>query len=197
MLLDRALRATFRNFWTLFLLVGLVAVTAHLVYGLIYRDVLELEELHVYIRFLSPSRQVNGVGAQDLAAAESAYSWVLVAEAVCLPLLVLAARRVLVQDEDGGVPTVPDALTHLRDGRGPLGPRMGLPGLLALLGGTLIAAAVWYLADRAGLLLAEPLPDRFNFATFGLAHGLALALAGPFFLSGLVTALRSGGRSPT
>lgn len=197
MLLDRALRAAFRNYWTLFLLVGLVTVTANLVYGFLYKDVLELDELHVYIRFLSPSRQVNGVGADDLAAAEAASSWVLIAEALVLPLLVLAARRVLVQDENGGVPTVPDALFHPRDRRGPLGVRVGLAGVVAFLGGAAVAVAVWYLADRAGLLLVEPLPDRFNYVSFGLVHGLALALAGPFLLAGVVAALRSGGRPAT
>lgn len=191
MLLERALRAAFRNFWTLFLLVALVTVTANLVYGLLYKDVLELRELHLYIRFLSPSRQVRGVGAPDLAAAEGAFWWVVAIEAALVPLLVLAARRVLVHDEHGGVPTVPDAVTHLRDRRGPLRVRMGLDGLATLLAGTLIALAIWYLAQRIGFLIAEPLPDRFNFAAFALVRGGALALAGPFFLAAAVAALRA------
>lgn len=190
MLLDRALRATFRNFWTLFLLVAAVTVTAHLVYGFVYRDVLELRELHLFIRFLSPSRQVRGVGAPDLEAAENAMWWVLAVELALLPVLVLAARRVLVQDESGSVPTVPDALRHLRERRGRL--RLPTPGGVAtLIAGAALAIAVWYLAQEIGLLVAEPLPDRLNFAAFGLVRGLALALGAPFFLVFSVLALRT------
>ena len=191
MLLDRALRAAFRNFWTLFLLVALVSVTTHLVYGFVYKDVLELRELHLYIRFLTPSRQVQGVGAPDLEAAENALLWVVLVEVALTPLLVLAARRVLVQDEHGAVPTVPDALTHLRDGRGSLGPRVGAGEIGTLLAGLGAAIAVGYLAQEIGLLLAEPLPDRLNFAAFGVVRGTALALGGPFFLASAVVALRA------
>ena len=189
--LDRALRATFRNFWTLFLLVSLLTVTAHLVYGFIYRDVLELRELHLYIRFLSPSRQVRGVGAPDVEAAEGAMWWVLAAELALLPILVLATRRVLAQDENGAVPTVPDAIVHLRDRRTPLGIRPTLGSLAVLLGGAAVGLAVWYLAQQIGLLVAEPLPDRFNFAALALVHGISLALGAPFLLTSLVLALRA------
>ena len=191
MLLDRALRAAFRNFWTLFLLVAVVTVTVHLVYGFFYRDVLELRELHLYIRFLSPSRQVRGVGAPDLEAAESAMWWVVAVELALLPVLVLATRRVLVQDEDGAVPTVPDALRHLRDRRGPLGFRLDLERLGTLLIGAALGFGVWYLAQQIGLLVVEPLPDRLNFAALGLVRGCALALGAPFLLAALVLALLS------
>lgn len=196
MLLERALRSTFRNFWTLFLLVSLVTVTAHLVYGFIFKDVLEVSELHVFIRYLSAGRQVNDVSAQDLATAETA-RWALVGIEVALfPLLLGATRRVLIRDEEGEVPTVPDALAHPRDLRGPLGFRWGLAQLATALAGAVAALATWYFVDRAGLLLAEPLPDRFNFVSMELARGVALAAGAPFLLVGLVTAGRSAARAP-
>ena len=191
MLLERALRATFRYFWTVFLLVALVTVTAHLVYGFIYKDVLEVRELHVFIRNLSAGRQVNDVSPQDLETAENA-RWALVGvEVLLFPLLVGATRRVLVRDDEGGVPTVPDALAHPRDPRGRLGFRWGAAHAATALAGAAAGIATWYFVERAGLLLVEPLPDRLNFVAMELARGVALAAGAPFLLVGLVTAARS------
>ena len=197
MLLDRALRAAFRNFWTLFLLVALVTVTAHLVYGFIFKDVLEARELHVYIRNLSAGRQVNDVSPKDLETAETA-RWALVGiEVFFFPLLVGSTRRILVRDEEDAVPTVPDALVHPRDRRARLGLRWGGAQLATALAGAVVAVATWYLVERAGLLIAEPLPDRFNFVSMELARGIALAAGAPFLLVGLVTAGRSAIRPST
>lgn len=188
MLLDRSLRTTFRNFSTLFLLVALVTVTAHLVYWIIFRDVLEVTELHPYIRELKPGRQVNDVSAADLRVSESARWIVLGVELLLLPLLVAGARRIMTRDQQGEVPTVPDALTHLRDRRARLNFRWGGREIGTGLAGLALAVATWYLAERTGLGAAEPLPDRFNFLTLELARGVALALGAPFFLGAVVTA---------
>ncbi|MDQ4095443.1 MAG: hypothetical protein M3174_04455 [Actinomycetota bacterium] len=193
MLLDRALRTTFRNFSTLFLLVAIVSVTAHLLYGIVFRDVLAVTELHPYIAELKFGRQVNDVAARDLRSAEMG-RWVLFGvQALFLPLLVPAARRILVRDEHDEVPTVPDAILHPREPRGRLGFAWRGGELLTVVVGLLLAATVWYLTQRIGLLAAEPLPDRLNFLAFELVRGVAVALAAPFLLGSLVTAALSAG----
>ena len=188
MLLDRALRTTFRNFSTLFLLAALVTVTAHLVYGIVFRDVLEVTELHPFIRGLQAGRQVNDVSADDLAASETARWVVLGVEVALLPLLIGGARRIVAREAEGGVPTVPDALTHLRDREARLSFKWGRAEIVTALAGLVLGAGVWYLAQRAGLLAAEPLPDHFNFLALELVRGVAHALGAPFLLGSVVVA---------
>ncbi|MDQ4143562.1 MAG: hypothetical protein M3198_07440 [Actinomycetota bacterium] len=194
MLIDRALRNTFRSFATLFLLAALVTVTSHLVYGFIFRDVLEITELHPFVLGLNPGRRVNDVSLGDLQRSETARWIVLAIQLALLPLLVAAARRIIAVEARGGVATVPDALGHLRDREARMSFRWKGAQIATFVAGLALAAAVWYLARSAGLLAAEPLPDRFNFVALELVRGLALALAAPFLLGALVTAALEGGR---
>lgn len=193
MLLDRALRTTFRNFSTLFLLAAIVAVTTHLVYGLVFRDVLEVTELHPFIADLKFGRQVNNVAARDLRSAAIG-RWILVAVQVAfLPLLIVATRRIVTRDEHGEVPTVPDALLHPRDPRARLGFRWRGPEITTVGVGVVVAIAIFYLVERIGLLAAEPLPNGLNFLAFELVRGLAVSSAAPFLLGAVVTAALSAG----
>ena len=185
MLLDRAFRFVFRNFSTLFLLVAAVTVTTHLIYGFVYREVLEVTELHPFIEGLSPGRYVKGVGAKELEGARTAGLVLALIQVALLPLLIGATRRIFERDGAGAVPTVVDALTHVT-----VGPRLALGrpgrwGVTALLG-LLVGAAVWWLSQKAGLVLAEAVPNDLNFIAFGLVRGIALALGAPFFLAGIV-----------
>lgn len=196
MLPDQALRTTFRNYSTLFLLVALITVTTHLVYGLIFRDVLEIDELHRFVRGLQGGRTVNGVSSSDLERAE-AWRWAVQAvQLLSLPLLVGAARRVIDRDEKGEVPTVLDAIKHPRSGE-KLSFGFGGGEITTLVLGTALAVAIWWLALRIGLLIAEPLPDPWNFISLPLAAGVAEALGIPFFLGALVTAGRAARRRRT
>jgi hypothetical protein len=140
---------------------------------------------------------VNDVAARDLRSAETG-RWILIGvQVVLLPLLVLAARRIVVRDHQGEVPTVPDALAHPRDTRGRLAFGWRGAEIVTALVGLAIAAGVWYLVQQIGLLAAEPLPDGVNFLAFELARALAVSLAAPFLLGAIVTAaLSSGGRQP-
>lgn len=193
MLLDRALRLAFRNFSTLFLLVAVFTITSNLIYGFVFRDVFRVHELHPFIAELRPGRQVLGVGQDHLEQAREAH-WVLVGiEIALLPLLVLCARRILVVDESGGVPTVVDSLLHpLAGGHGAMSWRLGWGGVGAVIAGLGIAIAVAWLFDRAGMLLIEPLPDGTNFVAMPTVRGVALALGAPFLLCTAVVA----GRAP-
>ena len=193
MLTDRALRATFRNFSTLFLLSAFVTVTAHLVYGFIFRDVLEVDELHRFVKGLTPGRTVNGVGRSDL---DSAVQWskaVIAVEILLLPLLIGAARRIVDRDEKGEVPTVIDSLRHPRSGT-KLSFKFNGRELGTLLAGVILGVVTWLLASQLGLLIAEPLPDPWNFLSFSLAYGVSEALGLAFFLGALVTAGLSASR---
>src|SRR5688572_2762720 len=114
MLVDQGLRNTFRNFSTLFLLALSVTLTCHLVYAFIFRDVLEIDELHRFVRGLTAGRTVNGVGRKDLIDAIFWAKLVPLVELLLLPLLIGAARRVLTREARGEVPTAFDALRHPR-----------------------------------------------------------------------------------
>lgn len=193
MLPDQALRTTFRNYSTLFLLVALVTVTTHLVYGFIFHDVLEIDELHRFVRGLQGGRTVNGVSSSDLERAE-AWRWAVQGvQLFFLPLLVGAAKRVIERDHKGEVPTVLDALRHPRSAE-KLSFRFGGAEITTVALGTALAVATWWLALRIGLLVAEPLPDPWNFIGLPLAEGVAQALGIPFFLGAVVTAGRAARR---
>ena len=194
MLADHALRNTFRNFSTLFLLASLVTISCHLIYGFIFRDVLEIEELHRFVRGLTAGRTVNGVGRRDLEVAEQWANVVPLIELLLLPVLIGATRRILARDTRGEVPTVADALRHPTSG-----PRLSLglngPEAVAVVAGIVLGAAAWFLTKQAALQIAEPLADQGNFAFFALAHGISEALGLALFLGVFATtALEAGAR---
>src|SRR5687767_4032250 len=109
MLLDRSLRLTIRNFSTLFLVVFIAIVPLHLLYGLVFGDVLALRELHPAIAEFPESRLVRGVGKADVARAEIWFWIVALIELALLPLSVRATRQVVAMDAAGEVPTAIDA----------------------------------------------------------------------------------------
>jgi hypothetical protein len=180
-MLDRALRATFRNFSTLFLLAALVFVPLHIAYAFAFRRVLAVSELHRAIAQFPGGRLVQGVGREQLS---NAHAWSLgltLLEAVLLPFLVAAADRVLAEDARSGVPTVLGALS-LAPARLAAPPRDRAP---AAAGGAVVALAVAWLARSVGLLVAEPLPARLAWAGVGLAEGGARALGGAMLIGTL------------
>jgi hypothetical protein len=187
MLADRALRNTFGNFSTLFLLALLVTVVTHLVYGIVFRDVLEIDELHRFVKGLTAGRTVTGIGAKDLREAIFWAKAVPVAEILLLPLLVGATRRVISRSDRGEVPTVMDGVRHPRSGPRLRAGRVA-PGWATVLLGTALAVGVWFLARQTGILLIEPLPDPANFLWFTIVYAVAEALGLAFFLGTFVTA---------
>ncbi len=163
----------------------------HLVYGLLFREALAADELKDYILELPAGIRVEGVTKADVKAADRAYWIVIVIQAAGLVALLAPARRVLEVDESGGVPTVPDALRHATRGTS-LDPRLSRTGVGALLGGAGLAVAAWWLAERAGLLVIEPLADDLKFITYAAVRAGALGLAAPLALGAAVETLRSG-----
>ena len=180
-MVDRALRLTVRNFWTLFFAVAAVTVPLQLAYATAWHNVIAVRELHADIARFPPLRQVHSVGRSQLHDARLTY-WVIVAvELVLLPLFVRAARRVVETDAAGGVPSALDALRGaFARGGGSVLRALARPGPLVT--GLAVAVAVGALASAAGHLLIEPVGDDRAFAAVGLVDGVARALAAPFFL---------------
>jgi hypothetical protein len=191
--LDGALRATFRNFSTLFLLVAVVAVPLHLAHSYAFRSVIEMRELRPDIETFGPHKLVKGVGRRDFDAARRT-GWALTAlELALIPVLARAARRALEVDESGGVPTVLGALRESPRGAGVLGALRRAPGYA--LGLAVLAVVVWWLARTVALVLTEMVPDPLSFAPLGLAEGAARALGGALLVGGLA-GLTLGGKAP-
>lgn len=188
-MLDNVLRIVFRNFSTLFLVVAVLVVPVHLAYTFTYKDVAQVEELHPYIENLPRGRQVQGVGRAVLAEARRRYVWVTVAEALLLPLLAGATRRVVAVDAAGGLPGVIDAYRHLLSKQ--LGParRKASPAarMGAVAAGVLLALVIGWLVQTIGLLGAEVGPDGARWLIAGIARATAFAAAAPFALVPLVT----------
>jgi hypothetical protein len=190
MLLDRALRATFRNFSTVFLLLAIVTLPLHLAHAVAFHSVIALRELHPTIEEFPRAKQIRGVGREDIAAARRAALAVTALELALAPLLVGAARRALAADERGQVPTVTSAWRGV--GRAP-----GSAGALARRAPTSAAVvglglAAWGLARAAGAIVIEPLPEGLAFAGVGLVDGLARALGGSLALGGLAAVALEG-----
>lgn len=181
-MLERAFSAAFRNFSTLFLMVALFTVPLHVGYSYVFRDVIEVAELHSSIEEFPDYRQVKGVGPDELRDARLAYLGLSALElALLLPLLARATGRVLEVDARGGVPTIPDAVRSVvRRGRGSARTLLGaLPTVAAA---ALLALVIGWLFERAGLHLAEAVPDQAAWTLVGLIQGTARALAAPFLL---------------
>jgi hypothetical protein len=187
-LLDRSFRRALGDYSTLFLLVAVFTVTLHLVYSVIFRDVIAMSDLHPELSLLRPNGAVRGVGPSDLSTSETFY-WILTAlEIVAIPFLTAGAGRILQVGAAGGVGTVPDAYRHMREVRGRLTLRFDGSGWAAVVLAAAIALAIGYMFERAGLLLTEVLPDDWLFLGAGLVRGLSRAVAAPFFLATVVTA---------
>ena len=180
----------FRNYSTLFFAVAAVTLTLHLVYAVVFRDVIAVSELHLEISHLGENVKLQDVGRSEVAAARTFY-WVLVAvEIAAIPIFVVAARRVVQVDESGGVPTVVDAYSHLRSGADSMSLRFGGGGWATVIAGAAVALLAGFLFEQASLLLTEMVPDDWLFLATGLVRGLAPAVGAPFFLASVVAAGR-------
>jgi hypothetical protein len=178
--LDRALRATVRNFSTLFLLAAIFTVPLHVGHAYAFRRVIAVSDLHPAIERFPKARQVRGVGPGAVARARMGYLVLNLLEVALLPLLARPAARIMAADRRREVPTVIGALAagkRSNDAISWRGLAMG-PLVVALL----LAAVIAWLARTVGLVLVEPLPSASAFAGVGLVEGLSRALGAPFVL---------------
>ncbi|MFN2490758.1 MAG: hypothetical protein ABR529_13700 [Actinomycetota bacterium] len=179
-MLDGALRATFRNFSTLFLLVALVTVPLHVAHAYFFRQVIAVDELHGAIERFPEGRQVRRVGVEELRDARLGLLGLSLLEVALLPVALSAAQHALATPADE-VPTVWGAWLGVRRGApaGLLPPAAAVPSALV---GAGLALLVGVMARAVGLLLVESLSDPVAFAGVGLVEGTSRALAGAFLL---------------
>jgi hypothetical protein len=180
MLLDRAFRATVRNFSTLFLLVAIVTVPLHVAHAYVFRRVIAVSELHPAIERFPRARKVSGVGRAELTEARTSYLVLNLFEVALLPLVARAAARAMAADRSGGVPTVMRALAPRGHSTRAVSWRLVSPGTLAV--ALAVAVVVTWLARAAGLILVEPLPSTSSWAGVGVVEGLCRAVGAPFFV---------------
>lgn len=184
MSLDDAWRATLRNYSTFFLVVFVVLLPLHLIYGLVFHDVLAVRELHPAIAEFPSTRQVRGVGQSDVERARLAF-WILLGlEVALLPLLAKACRAVLDQDERGEVTSVKAAWRAVRGQPSPATYRPPAPILAGALGGALLIAGLAELALGAAADLA---PTAAAGVAFALASAVARSAGLPFLLVAFVS----------
>jgi len=189
-MLDRSFGDALRNFATLFLLVAAVTVPLHLVYSVIFQNVIETRELHSVIAEFPSARQVHGVGTMQLAQARIALLVISIIEIAAIPWLARATAYVLDSEPSGRIPLVGEAL---RKAGSPL--HVGNVGWARrpgpLLVATLIALLVGVLIERSGLALLEFVPDASAYPFFGLMQGVARAAGAPFLLATIVLSARA------
>lgn len=187
-LLDQSLRATFRNFSTLFLMAAIITIPLHVGHSFVYRGVIAVQDLHSDIETFPAGRQVHSVGREQLDDARIAFWAITALEVLLLPLVAGAAGRVLEVDARGGLPTVVDAWAHPRL-RAP--ERPGPPVLWPVPVAAALALGVWLLVERIGMVVVEPLPDVVSFAGTGLVLGISRAASVPFVVVTALITLRA------
>ncbi len=183
-MLERTLRLALRNYVTLFLFVSCFALTIHLVYLFLFRDVVGVSELHDAIDAFPPSRQVRGVGHRELDAWRAGGAVVTVVEIALVPFLARGAARVIEDDERGEVPTVTAALAATMKRGYRWFPSLREAG--PLLVSSTIALLTWWFVRETGLLLVEPLGPGRAWAAVALVEGAARAAAAPLVLVSVV-----------
>jgi hypothetical protein len=124
---------------------------------------------------------VRSVGTAELRDARLGLWVVTGLEILLLPVLARASRRVLVDDSAGRHVTVKGAWRGLRGTGGSLAGAWR-DHAFTLLAALATALVLGFLAERVGILLAEPLGDGRAWAGVGLAQAAARALAAPFLL---------------
>ena len=196
MLLDRSLRLAVRNFSSLFLVVFIAIGPLHLIYGLLFQDVVALRELHPAIAEFPETRLVRGVGRGDIAQAE-VWFWILaLLELAALPLLARPIRQVLATDLRGDVPTAvgayrrmgePAELPAVETGVAPI-VSLGAAAVLALVVGGLVRSILGRVVDL--------LPDSAASLGLALADATARSAGAALLLTTAVLALGSRRRVP-
>ncbi len=157
----------------------------HLVQDYLWQDVVAVSELHDEVQELQGDATVDGVRPNDLARWRAAGWMILIFEIASLPLLVRAARRVLLDDVGGEVPTVVKAWSAAiaAEGSGDLrrvwGPVISI---------TVIAGACVMLARETALTLTYFIPDDRRWLGVALGEASSRAL-GAAMLTGVVAYL--------
>lgn len=168
-MLDRALSKTFADLSTLLLVACVFTMPIHLVHSFLFRDELAIRELTPEIAELPEGRQVRGVPVGDVGLEKKWLAAALLLDLIGAAIVYRAAKRVYAVIEEGGTPTVPDALRNL----GPRGPGPPAGPVLALVA---IGALTGWLVLAIGSRLADMAPADVTWLGVGIARALAVAV---------------------
>lgn len=190
-MLDKAFRAALRNFATLFLLVCVVALPLHLVYSVVFANVIETREIHDVIETFPEARQVRGVGTSRLTQARIGLLLVTLVELGSLPFLARGTKRILETEREGEMTTVTEALESIRTESTP---RVDLDRAGPVVVAAVASLLIGFLVSRTGLALLEFVSDARSFPFYALVQAVARAAGAPFLLAAIVCADRTKGR---
>lgn len=182
-MIERAFARTFRNFSTIFMLVAMVVLPIHLIYAYTFRNVIATSDFHRAIEEMPNYQQVRSVGPPQLDDARLVFWIVAAAELALVPLAVRATRRVFIVDDEGKVPTAPDAwgrALQRQDGRR-FRPGWVVPAVV----GVAAAGAAGVLVALIGSSLTGFLSEDWRWTGVGLTQALARATAAPLALGPL------------
>lgn len=180
---ERAFARTFRNFSTIFVVVALVVLPVHLIYAFTFRNVIATSGFHDAIDAMPNYQQVRSVGPPQLDHARLVFWIVTATEIALVPFAVRATRRVFVVDDEGGVPTAPDAWGRAlhKQGARSSEPGWGVPVAV----GVGAAAVAGLLIAGIGSALTGFLSEDWRWTGVGLTQALARAGAAPLALGPL------------
>lgn len=195
-MIERAFARTLRNYSTIFMVVAVLTFPVHALYTFVFNDVIATRDFHEAIETGPASRKISGVGPDQLGQARIAFWVITLGELALLPLAVRATRRVLLVDEEGGVPTAPDAwkaalspgVPHLSD---------RTPGGAVVLG-VAAGVAVGLLVYGIGSGVSAFLPEDLRWVGIGLSQAAARAGGAPLALGpiALFRAKETGSSAP-
>ena len=177
-----------RNFAALFLFVCVVTVPLHLIYSLVFSNVIETREIHDVIETFPEARQVRGVGTSRLNQARVGFVLLTLIELGSIPFLARGTKRILEVADQDGMTTVPEGLEAIRSEQTP---RLGLDNAGPVLTAAVLGLAIGILVERSGLAALEFVSDARSFPFYGLVQGVARAAGAPFLLATIVHAGRA------
>jgi hypothetical protein len=180
-MLERSLSYAFRDLFTYILIAAVITIPLHFLYAFAFKDVIAVTEVHAEIEAFTGERTTRGVGPGDLDTERLAWIGVAALELLLLPLAVRATRRALRADTEDELPTALGAWKGAASERGGFGAALSRNlGPLAL--AAVLALLTGFLAERAGMLLAELLSDSSTWIGVAAAQGIGRAIGAPLFL---------------
>lgn len=165
------------------MLVAVVVLPIHMIYAFTFRNVIATSDFHEAIDSMPDYQQVRSVGPPQLDHARLVF-WIVTAAELALVLLAIrATRRVFIVDEQGGVPTAPDAwgrALQKQEGR-KFRPGWVVPAVV----GVVAAGVAGILIAGIGSSLTGFLSEDWRWTGAGLTQVLARAGAAPLALGPL------------
>lgn len=182
-MLDRALARMFADLSTLILVACVFTVPIHLVHTYVFQDELSVREMGPEIDALDERQRIRGVNSGDVQLERTWLAILVLVELLTIPVVSRAAQRVYSVSDEGGVPGVMDAYSHLRSGDRIRIPPIGPLAVIVVLGGL----TAW-LVLTIGTRIADMAPADLAWVGVGSARAVAVAV-GVAMVAGATAAL--------